>query len=602
MIGTPRTHVLALAGLIVMSLVAFDPGGFAPFGPSKWTVVTVGVLLGTAMLFGQQSLRFHRVSTICWGGFLIWGALSAALGIDPIHAWIGTPERHLGLLTWMLFALAFFLGQNSFGEQALLMRAAVLGLAGMGIYTAVELTGAAPVVLGTLSARAGGPFGSPAYLGAACTLLIPIGLGVALDRNHARRWRMAGAVASGLGLLAIVGSQTRGAMVGLLAGLAFLIPTLARRLGARNLIVGLLVLVVAMMTLTPLGERLLDLARPGSVATAGRIDEWRIGLRTFSSNAITGVGPEGYRVAFPSNVDAEYERRYTRQVAPDRAHNGALDTALTLGVPGLIAYLAAAVWILKRAIRAVRSGDVAIAAIAGGVVGYLVQQQFLFPLAEIDPLFWVFVGVLVASTNGDEASTISVHKGSRGCFIAGLSLSGLALVAGSLDIAADRRVSSAYRSIETGLWSEALAAADQAHALRPDSIRYWFVAADIASRRGDLIGIDAALDRIEGAVKVSPDDPILRTTRARLLLERAQLTEEFADLTTANNAYAKLIAADPYNAQNHLLWGVTLVLAGDLAGAEREWLLAEDLAPFSTVPAANLVRLYVATGRLADAK
>ena len=41
-----------------------------------------------------------------------WGAVCAAFGLDPLYAWIGTPDRHLGWATWVIFGLMFLVGQN----------------------------------------------------------------------------------------------------------------------------------------------------------------------------------------------------------------------------------------------------------------------------------------------------------------------------------------------------------------------------------------------------------------------------------------------------------------------------------------------------------
>jgi Flp pilus assembly protein TadD len=173
---------------------------------------------------------------------------------------------------------------------------------------------------------------------------------------------------------------------------------------------------------------------------------------------------------------------------------------------------------------------------------------------------------------------------------------------GSLELVADRRAARSYQLLGTGAYTAAVASADGAALLRPDSIRYWFVAADVVSRPGSADDLAAAMLRVDRALLVSPGDPILLATRSGLLLDRAQVTGSSSDLGLALVALSELTASDRNNAGHRLSLGLALVLAGDLEGAEREWLISQDLAPGSPVPSINLTRLYLEQGRLAEAE
>ena len=594
---TVSPHTIAIAIVVALVPLAFDPGGMFPFGPIKWVLATVGVFVATALLFRQPEIRVHRTSAIGWGAFLVVGAMSAVAGLDPIHAWLGTPDRHLGMIAYLIFGLAFLVGQNIDEDRQLLGRAAVVGLSGIGVYTLAELTGVAPVSLVIASDRLGGPFGSPSYLGAACVLLVPIAVGVGFDVDQSRRWRVFAFLAATTGLGALIGSQSRAALIGLAVGVALLVPIVTRR---RVAVLAGIILLAGAVLLTPAGARLLKIADVTSSDSRGRLDEWRIGVRVLVAHPILGVGPEGYRIAFPAAVDADYERRYTRQVTPDRAHNGLLDSGISTGVPGLVLYSAALGWLAVRGLRATRTGAPTLIGIAAGVVGYLAHQQFLFPLAEVDPVLWVMAGSLVTATNRPGA-TMVWHR-SRTIAVAAGAIGVLVLMLGSLELVADRRAARSYQLLGTGAYTAAVASADGAALLRPDSIRYWFVAADVVSRPGSADDLAAAMLRVDRALLVSPGDPILLATRSGLLLDRAQVTGSSSDLGLALVALSELTASDRNNAGHRLSLGLALVLAGDLEGAEREWLISQDLAPGSPVPSINLTRLYLEQGRLAEAE
>ena len=98
------------AALIAGSLLASDPSGWAIFGPVKWAIVLT--LTASAVVIMPRVVRLDRASTAGWVTFLGWGALISIVAVDPIHPWIGTPDRHLGLMAWVGFFLLFVAGQQ----------------------------------------------------------------------------------------------------------------------------------------------------------------------------------------------------------------------------------------------------------------------------------------------------------------------------------------------------------------------------------------------------------------------------------------------------------------------------------------------------------
>ena len=563
--------------------MVFDPFGWAAFGPLKWAVVSTLSLAAAATMW-LLPFRHHPPTTIAWGAFLAWGAICAGFGLDPLYAWIGTPDRHLGWATWAIFGLVFLVGQNLAQDQRVLARAATMAIAGVSLYGLLELAGRPPVDLVVESARIGGPLGSPAYLGAACVLLLPMTASLAAEGAERKPWRwVAGASFVG-GLVTVVASQTRAAWLGLVAAAAVSLPVWWPRMRSRWWLWGAAVVVVALVT--PVVSRTAD-AFQGDLRA--RADEWRMGVGVMSNHPLLGVGPEGYRLAFPSVVDADYERRYTRRTTPDRAHNGALDTAATFGLPGLLAYVTGTFVLVGRSWRAVRTEKPLVMGAGAAVIGYLVQQQLLFPIAEIDVLFWLLAGIVVATTGPSS----QVTKPPKVVAIVLGSLSVLALMGGVADVAADHRVIDSQRNPLT-----APAKTDRAVSLRPDSIRYWLIAADARARNGDW---PAAIRRIDRALSISPLDPILLATKGRILLAIAGSTGSDEDSSRVAGFYERLLASDPNNAQNQLRAGAAFSLAGSSSAAEEAFLRASDLAPTSSVPLANLARLYLDIGRLENA-
>jgi O-antigen ligase len=583
--------------LIVASAVAVDPWGWAPYGPLRWTVISTGTLVVAAIALRLRAIEVHKPSALGWLAFLFWAGLASVVALDPLYTWIGTPDRHLGFVTVALFALMFLAGQQLSPPAAVtgLLRAAAVALGAIGLYTLLELFDLAPVDLATASGRPGGPYGSAAYLGAACALLIPITLGAGVAERDSARWRYFAYGAAGLGVVAALASQTRAGWVGLTVAAVATLAVQGRWL-QRNwpALATALALLVIVAVISPVGSRVVSAFDFGEGTARGRLDEWQVGAAVAVKHPITGVGLEGYRVAFAEGVDAEYERRYTRQTMPDRAHNGPLDVAVTTGLPGMALYLTAAGFLLLRAARALLSGKPALIGLGAGVIAYLAQQWFLFPIAEVDPLFWLFAGVLVAATSIGRPTRLAAP---RWVWAAVLTLASAVLLAGSLDVVADHHVSEAVELLTAGETADALRSADLAAAIRPDSIRYHVIAASVAAGPRSFDGYTWAVERLDAALDLSPGDPILRAERATFSLRLAQAARDVTALEASIAEWEALVADDPVHARYRLELGNGYAIAGNDAAAEEQWVRAADLAPNSTTPLTNLATLYINNGR-----
>ncbi len=568
-----RPGPLLLGCALIAAVALFDPWGFAPFGPLKHTAIVVGLLLAAA---ATDRAEIDRRVAILWALLLGWFAFAAVFGADPLHAWIGTPERRMGWLSWALLAIAW-LGGSAAGEPSdlrRLLRATTVAAGALGLYALAEVFGIAPVDVTFAGGRAGGQFGQPAYLGAAAVLLTPVAVGLAADRAEATAWRAVAAVAAVLGSVAVLAAQARAAWVGLaiaclpLAGAAWRAarrrPTVAGAVG---------VALVLLLFATPIGGRVASIADPDGTAAA-RVDEWRTALAAVSDAPLLGYGPEGYRTVFPRFVDADYARAHGREVIPDRAHSGVLDAAVMGGIPAALFYAALMCAIALATLQACRRRDPLRTGLAVGVLAYAIQQQLLFPVLETDVLFWALAGALLAGPGS--APRVVLRRPPLAAPV--LTVAAVAaLVLGGLEVAADRLLADAAAAGPTGQRA-ALASADRAIRLRPDSIRARYVAARIAARGPALTAVDAALDRIEGALRLSPGDPAARAEQARLLVERARRSALPQNLDRALDAVRGLVTDDPAHPRHRLLLADALELAGDPEAAEAQRQAAEGLA------------------------
>jgi hypothetical protein len=564
------------AGTVIGTIVLADPDGWWRFAPVKWAVLTTGCTAVLALSVAADGLR--RPGRLGWvlATWLGWLGVCAVAGEDPRYAWIGTPERNAG---WLMWALCAVMLMCAVPWQAVVDGLVVAGCV-MVPWLASDAVGVPWIDAGT--ERLTGPFGSAAYLAAACALITPAALGRALDRGSSRAARIAAGVAATGGGFGIVGSGTRGAWVAavLVAGAAVVgCRDRAGRRAARWVAVGATAVIALAALSTPVVSRSTATFDRSAAGGAARLDEWRIGLRTVGQHPVLGVGPEGYRVAFAAAVDRSYEQAHGRDPQPDRAHSGPLDIAIVAGLPGLALWLTVLTMVAAMIRRSLaRGSSPAAVGAAAAIVTYVVQQAFLFPLAELEPLVWMLAGGLALQHAPRWQPALRV----RDAVVAGCAVLACgAAIVGALDVIADRY---ALRALRNG----DVEAARTATQLRPDRLRLYLLDASLRNNPLQRVGV------IDDGMRWSPRDPIAERRRAQYLAE--------SDPRAAVAVIAQLLADDPLNGSLQLMYGTALARTDDLAAAEQAWQTAADLAPDDPTPLANLVALYEQQGRSDDAE
>ena len=541
-----RATTAVTAVMMAAAVIAVDPWGFAPFGSLRMALLASTTFVAAAVVVWTRPSRSEAgrggladQTTMAWVAFGVVAVAATVLALDPLHAWIGTPDRRFGLLAWLMVAVWFVVGRRLASSRGQVARIASLSAVALGLYSGAEALGLAPVTLVLASGRLGGPFGQPAYLGAAAVLLGPVAIGLACAAGPWRGWRLVGVAGAVAAAGALVASGTLAALAGAVASLVALVVVRRRSLVVRGpLRWGLLTTapIAAVIAVSPLGARLTTVFALDGPARS-RWAEWSVAARVLADRPLLGTGPEGYRIAFQDHVDADYIRRYGREVITDRTHNGLLDVGVTTGVVGLVLFAVLLILVARAALAAIGGDDPVTMGIGAAVIGYVAQQQFLFPLAELDPVFWLLAGTLVAPvavlgpTPALGRRTLPVKLAAATCAVAALA----AAVAGSLDLAADHHLANAVGAAARADHLGAGIEADRATALRPDSTRNWFVAATVSAGGGTILAIDRALDRVEQGLRLSPADPALQTLRSQLLADRARRSGLPADVARVEN-------------------------------------------------------------------
>lgn len=554
--GSWAAALLAVA--VVAAAGAVDPSGLQPFTTLRWPAVATALLAAGAVAGARGATpdRLQRIGL----AFGAWMAVATVLAVDPVNAWLGHPRRHLGLLVWVVAAAGYRAGTTIDDRgRRIVGWGVVVATVVVGVGAALERAGVDPAGIEFPGDRLGGFFGQPAYLGAAGVLLAPAAVGVAVRSGGWRRWTAGAAGAAAVG--AVVASGTRGAWLGLGVAAVVAAPAARAAMTARwadrerrvrpatvVALLGIVMIGVVALAGGATSHRVADAADLTDGGARGRVDEWRIGVEALAAHPFVGTGPEGYRVVAPSFIDVDYANRYDREVVLDRAHSGPLDVALAGGIPAAVLYVAMVTVALRRVWTARRSADPFVVGLAAGVIGYAAQQIVLFPVAELDPIAWALVGVVLAA--GAPPAPEPPHAGRVRRLATRTGFGVLALVVavtGSLAVVADRRLSDAVDQLRDGDHPAAMAEADGATALRPDSVDAWYLAAQIAAAGPSILDVDAAIERVESGLAVSPGDPALAELREVLVVERAVRSGLPADREIALDVVAERRVADPTN-------------------------------------------------------
>lgn len=596
---------VACIALVTLVPIAFLPGGFFIFLPIKWMLGLTFVLggLGAAITTG----RVRKMLLLPWMGFIAIALLATIFSVDRLTSLIGSPGRNLGLIAWVLFAAAFYLGTSvSAKEQRFILIAACAASIIVSVYGLLQSLGFDLIhwqsTLDTSRSRS--TFGNAAFLGGYLVLVIPLAVRLAFEEARVgTRWLLA--AASLLAIACLITTQTRGAWIG--AAVALLTIAILQRKAlmsdrrvAAALGATLLVALALVLAIAPLRERVASIADPSSGTARGRIIQWRLTTDLIAKRPILGWGPDTFRTEFPQVIDEEFEIEVGRDVVPDRAHNAYLDIAAGMGVLGALAYLILQLVALRRVLR---SRNTVAVAIFAALVGYIAQSLFTFPIVDVDLLFWLLAGIGLAASNPEASATSRTTAATT----VGLSIVVVAVVAliwSGREVRADLLLGRGLRIQD----HEPLATAgmlERSARLVPERTQFAQAAARFRSRVGqarhDESDFESALSTFDAAIDSYKRDGELRLDRADLLLAWGEANGDTRLTMQAEHAYEEVLVKDPFSSRALLKLGVALVERERYEGAESAWRRAAQLAPRSAVPHVNLGLLYEKLGRADDA-
>ena len=406
-----------LAGLLLLSLFTVLPFLSRP-GMAL-------LLLGSGLLWLSWSLLEPPRAPGAMGRWLLvfLAVAVVATGFSPVPR-----EALRGLLKLVLYLGGWALAARLLAHHRRWWNPLLAGLLLGGLAEAVlalrQFHGGA-TALATWSDQASillnterlyGSLGNPNLLGGYLVPVVPLAIGAAL---HWRRWpsRLFAAVTAVLAGTALVFTYSRGAWLGLAAGLACFVllwgwfalsPGPAKSRGRRQtllfcglLLAALLGVVAVAGLLEPLQVRLLSaLAGRGDSSVNFRINVWTAAWQMLRDYAWTGIGPgqDAFNRVYPL-----YQQPLFNALS---AYSMPLELAVELGIAGLLAGLAVFGHALHQGLRQLKAAagttaaagwppitQISVMAAVVGLGGHgLVDTIFLRP--EVQLTWWLCIAFL----------------------------------------------------------------------------------------------------------------------------------------------------------------------------------------------------------------
>ncbi|MCX6363575.1 MAG: O-antigen ligase family protein [Actinobacteria bacterium] len=573
--------------------------------------------------------------------FIVWVALTTVTSIHWPIALFGKPRRYEGLLSFVNYAVIYFLVLQFAGGAArvrTLARALFFSSLIVAGYGLLQFIGWDPATWGTLpfeANRAFSTYGNPDLLGGFLMFSTPVALGLALAEPNLV-WRLvywAGFAVNGVTLIV---AFTRGAWIGGALGLA-LVAVIAWRHRVRLRRVDWIPAAVSAALgggiiwrslsnpdeVMNFGKRLASIFQFGGGSGQTRNEIWQAAFAAVKERPILGWGADTFRLVFPKFKPVEYVRDAGGASVADNAHNYPLQLATGVGIPGMLMMYGIFVWAGVRSFGTVfgRTDDptrIVLGAFWAAAAGYLVQLLFGVSVTGNTFLLWAALGVVHAPTA--RVVEVKAPKWGTAAAVVILALAALGIVYQVLPVSADAayltanaapsaaaRVEAARRAVKlnplSGIYRSELGLAYAAE------VRAYLNAGDQAQKAGEdtssyAAGVKSSFAAAETAFKdaiaFQPDEYDNYVFLAGLY----NLAGQVLDKSYYDKAIAvarRGLVAEPYGTAVRVELARALISTGKTAEGIKELEYSVKIDPAGGQAALLLAQVYEQDGRAAEA-
>lgn len=418
-VGTMLVRAAMLVLVVALPIVV-SPWGLDAYGAIKAAVTRA--LAGTVLLgwgaawAGRRAPRWRpTLAEIPLWGYVLALLASSATSVSPQLTFFGGPLRHEGLLIVGSYVVCYLAGVHFFGSSrgvmSLIVPAAAAGT--IAIAYALVQPFVPPLFEGEAFTRqqysgwgmrrVSSTVGGPVTFGGYLAFILPLVSALAAGFHRRRRlWALAGAGA----VVVLALTLTRAAWAAACSGVAALFAAAREArldrgaslaLAASAVLAAVLLLTVASTPAT-VTSRITSAVDPSSGSLAQHLYIWERTVSLIRERPLLGWGLETLRDVFPYDRPTLVRTFGSRPVVIDRAHNDMLQVAVSVGIPGAVAYAIFWFLVLAAGVRLLGTVEgperVLAAGTSAAILAYLVQAQFSFSSVSVTPVVWLLAGAL----------------------------------------------------------------------------------------------------------------------------------------------------------------------------------------------------------------
>lgn len=446
--GWRTSRTALLLALFVAVPAVYDPETFEIFSIVRYALVVVAAF-GLVGLWAIGAVRHRRPpwwrNGLCWPVFFLvaWTAVTTATSVNPRFSALGAYEAYDGLYVALAFAAIFFVIADTFRLSDLKSALVALYVGGGGLVVLYGLVQLHDVAFGGrtwdwVSWRGGegvtaisANLGNANHVGGFLAMMFPVGL-VLLVLARSRWTRALIGVTGAAIVVELVHTASRGAWLAVLVASVAVVVLLASEVRRHPGVfagVALAYVAVAVVSVLAFGstgslqDKLNpdDLSATEATSTNQRVELWRAAVKMANDRPVVGVGPDAFGPRFYAYQSAEWTERYGTLAFANGAHNIFFNQLANQGYPGLSALivllgaaaaLGAVTWRSLRRHerygagrrmrpeedadlrRRAREGRLAVTAIGGGLLAFVIQATFNIQRVALSFVFWVLLGLL----------------------------------------------------------------------------------------------------------------------------------------------------------------------------------------------------------------
>jgi len=435
-----------LYGVAIVPLVIFSQY-ISPFHFGKVVVFRSLIELGVVfylLLVWRDHSYLPRRDLVFWGFLIFTGAftLTTITSIQVYESFWGTLERMGGLWTfWHYFVYFVILVSVMRTEKDWFNLLRFMVFVGMlsAFYGFFQKTDLSWIVGSGNRTRIFGTIGNAALFAGYQIVNMFLAITLYFRSQNSHRQRNFFAIATAINFIAIMMTAVRGSILGIGAGFlifAFLYAWTFNSKTAKKMLVGLVVLAglffVFAQTMGNSGfvknsgylRRLTDFSFE-TYTVQTRFWAWQAGVDGWNDSSKTillGWGPENFNIPFSIHFNPKFFRGPGAETLFDRGHNMFVEVLVTMGLVGLLAYLAmfaSVFWVIRKIIKSENDAQKKMAiGLASLVVAYLIHNFFIFDTSSNFIAFFTVLGFIswLAPNNTNlrmetNATNIKKHSG-----------------------------------------------------------------------------------------------------------------------------------------------------------------------------------------------